>query len=197
MNRWLFQQVNSFARATPWMHGPAKWYAAYGVGLFAALLVAGWWMARRTGDVSRVARAISAGIATLIAVAVNQPIVHAVNEARPYVRLNHILVLASRSTDPSFPSDHATMAGAVAVGLWLVDRRLGVLAAVAALLMALTRVYIAAHYPADVLAGLLLGAIVAIGTWLILRGPLTLLLQAMAGTWLRPALVGAGAAHST
>jgi membrane-associated phospholipid phosphatase len=197
MNRWLFQQVNSFARATPWLHGPAKWYAAYGVGLFAALLVAGWWMARRTGDVSRVARAISAGVATLIAVAVNQPIVHAVNEARPYATLNHILVLASRSTDPSFPSDHATMAGAVAVGLWLVDRRLGVLAALAALLMALTRVYIAAHYPADVLAGLLLGAIVAIGTWLILRRPLTLLLQVMAGTWLRPALVGAGAAHST
>ena len=197
MNRWLFQQVNSFARATPWLHGPAKWYAAYGVGLFAALLVAGWWMARRTGDVSRVARAISAGIATLIAVAVNQPIVHAVNEARPYTTLSHILVLASRSTDPSFPSDHATMAGAVAVGLWLVDRRLGVLAALAALLMALTRVYIAAHYPADVLAGLLLGAIVAIGTWLILRRPLTLLLQIMAGTWLRPALVGAGAAHST
>jgi len=197
MNRWLFQQVNGFARATPWLHGPAKWYAAYGVGLFAALLVAGWWMARRTGDVSRVARAISAGIATLIAVAVNQPIVHAVNEARPYTTLNHILVLASRSTDPSFPSDHATMAGAVAVGLWLVDRRLGMLAALAAVLMALTRVYIAAHYPADVLAGLLLGAIVAIGTWLILRRPLTLLLQAIAGTWLRPALVGAGAAHST
>ena len=80
-----------------------------------------------------------------------------------------ILVLANRSTDPSFPSDHATMAGAAAVGLWIVNRRLGIVAAAAALLMAITRVYIAAHYPGDVLAGLLLGAIVAIGTWLLLR----------------------------
>lgn len=195
MNRWLFEQVNGFARATPWLHGPAEWFAAYGVGLFAVLLVAGWWIARRAGDVSRVATAIIAGGATLIAVAVNQPIVHAVHEVRPYDALHNILVLASRSTDPSFPSDHATMAGAVAVGLWLVDRRLGMLATLAALVMAFTRVYIAAHYPADVLAGLVLGGIVAIGTWLILRRPLTRLLQAIAGTRLRPVLVSAHPAH--
>ena len=33
-----------------------------------------------------------------------------------------ILVLASRSTDRRFPSDHATMAGAVAIGLFLAGR---------------------------------------------------------------------------
>jgi membrane-associated phospholipid phosphatase len=32
---------------------------------------------------------------------------------------------ATHSTDPSFPSDHATMAGAVTVGLFLGNRRLG------------------------------------------------------------------------
>jgi membrane-associated protein len=103
----------------------------------------------------------------LIAVAVNQPIVHSVHEARPYTALPHILVLADRSTDPSFPSDHATMAGAVAVGLWFVSHRLSVVAAVAAVLMAFTRVYIGAHYPADVAAGLLLGGIVAGLVWLL------------------------------
>jgi undecaprenyl-diphosphatase len=189
VNHWLFGQINAFARATPWLHAPAQAFAAYGVGLFAVLLLAGWWVARRSGRIAGVAAALCAGGATLLAVAVNQPIVHAVHEARPYATLQNIVVLAHRSTDASFPSDHATMAGAVAAGVWIVDRRLGVVAAIAAVLMAGTRVYIAAHYPADVVAGLLLGAIVAVGTWLLLRRTLTWIVSAVAATRLRPMLV--------
>ena len=70
-------------------------------------------------------RSLLAGAAVLLAVAINQPTVHAVNEPRPYTRLPHALVLVHRSVDASFPSDHATMAGAAAVGLLLVHRRLG------------------------------------------------------------------------
>lgn len=192
MNQWLFEQINAFAKATPWLHPVARAYAGYGIVLFAALLLAGWWIARRSGDVARVAAAIAAGGATLLALAVNQPIVHAVNEARPYTTLTNILVLANRSPDASFPSDHATMAGAVAVGLLIVSRRLGMVAVLAALLMAFTRVYIAAHYPADVAAGLVLGGLVAVLTWLLLRRPLTRVVGALAGTRLRPVLVTAG-----
>jgi membrane-associated phospholipid phosphatase len=78
-------------------------------------------------------------------------------------------VLATRSADFSFPSDHAVMAGAAAAALWLVSRALGVLATLAALIMAFARVYIAAHYPWDVAAGLLFGALVALVGWLLLR----------------------------
>ena len=77
-----------------------------------------------------------------------------------------VLVLATRGADFSFPSDHAVMAGAVAVGLVFVSRRLAALAAVAALAMAFARVYIAAHYPADVAVGLALGAAVAVAVYL-------------------------------
>jgi membrane-associated phospholipid phosphatase len=81
---------------------------------------------------------------------------------------------------PSFPSDHAVMAGTAATGLWLASRVLGAIAAAAAVLMAFSRVYIAAHYPWDVVAGLAFGALVALLGWLLLRAPLT------AGTgWLR------------
>jgi undecaprenyl-diphosphatase len=76
--------------------------------------------------------------------------------------------------------------------LLIVSRRLGVVAVLAAVLMAFTRVYIAAHYPADVAAGLLLGGLVAILTWLLLRRPLTYVVGALAGTRLRPVLVTAG-----
>jgi undecaprenyl-diphosphatase len=72
------------------------------------------------------------------------------------------------------------MAGAVAAGLTIAHRRLGAVAWVAALLMAFTRVYIGAHYPWDVAAGLVLGSLVAVLGWLVLRRPLTWLTA-----WLR------------
>jgi undecaprenyl-diphosphatase len=169
MNEWGFNSINRFARATPWLHGAITAYANYGIILFVTLLVAGWWIARRRGDTRMLAAVLIAGASTLLAVAVNQPIVAAVHEARPYTTHPGILVLATRSSDFSFPSDHATMAGAVVAGLWLASRRLGVIAAAAAVIMAFSRVYIAAHYPQDVIAGLALGAAIALVTYRLLH----------------------------
>ena len=65
------------------------------------------------------------------------------------------------------------MGGAVAAGLLLVRRRLGLLAALAAAVMAFARVYIGAHYPWDVLGGLAFGAVVVLLGWVLLGRPLT------------------------
>lgn len=183
----LLRAVNAFARATPWLHGLLYGYATYGVALFAVLLLAGWWTARRAGDPTRVAAAVWAGLGTIVAVGINQPIVNAVHEARPYTAVPGLLVLADRSTDFSFPSDHATMAGAVAAGLFLTRRRLlAWIATVAAVLIAFARVYIAAHYPQDVAAGLVLGAVVVLIGWVLMRTVLVALVGLVRRTPLRP-----------
>jgi membrane-associated phospholipid phosphatase len=184
----LFGAVNEFARSTRWLHAPMLAYASYGLVLFVALLLVGWWLARSRGP-RAMAAALWAGGATLLAVAVNQPLARSVHEARPYTVHPRILVLAHRSTDFSFPSDHAVMAGAVAAGLWMVSKRLGVVAAVAALVMGFARVYVAAHYPHDVVAGFALGAGVVLVGWLLLARPLTWLIELLARTPLRPLLV--------
>lgn len=170
----VLHDVNTFARHTGWLHAPALNYATYGVVLFAGLLIAGLLLAR-TRRARTLAAAGWACLAAVVAVAVNQPVGHLFHEARPYATHRHLLVLASRTSDFSFPSDHAVMAGAAAAGLFLVSRRLGVIAAAAAVLMALARVYISAHYPWDVLGGLVFGAAVTGLGWLILRIPLTAL----------------------
>jgi len=185
----LFLTVNDFARAAAWLQGPLAAFAGYGLVVFAALLVAGWWIARRNGDPARMAAALWAPLGTVLAVAVNQPIVALVHEQRPYATLTGLLVLAVPTNDPGFPSDHATMAGAVAAGLFLVNRRVGLIAALAAVLMAFSRVYIAAHYPMDVAAGLLLGAAVTLAGWALLRRVLIRAVEKLQGTRLRPLLV--------
>jgi undecaprenyl-diphosphatase len=172
-DRTLFRDVNELARGSGWLHAPVLAYASYGVVLFAGLLLVGWWVARVSCDHRRVAVALWTPLGALAALALNQPLVNAVREPRPYEVLPHLLVLTHRSADYSFPSDHAVMAGAVAAGLFLVDRRLGVVAGLAALLMAFSRVYVGAHWPGDVVVGLVLGGAVTVLGFTLLERPLT------------------------
>ncbi len=191
-----FLLINRFARRTGWLHGVMTGYAStYGLVILVLLLAAGWWLARRTGQLGVMAALVWAGLGTLVAVGVNQPIVTAVAEKRPYASIPHTLLLVSRSTDYGFPSDHATMAGAVATGLCYVNRRLGILAWVAAVLLAFSRVYVGAHYPHDVIAGLVVGAVVVVVGRLLARPALVWLLTRLVRTPLRPLLV-AGPRHT-
>src|ERR671933_2247038 len=89
----LLLDVNDLARHTPWLHGPVLGYATYGVVLFAALLLAGV-VLHRADDDRRLARAGWACVATVGAVALNQPLVSGFAEARPYTTHPDLLVLA-------------------------------------------------------------------------------------------------------
>lgn len=184
-----FLLINRFAERTHWLHGFMKLYAEDGLVLFLVLIAVGWWLARGRSDVSKLAAVWWTGLATLLAVGVNQPIVTAAHEARPYTSLPHVLVLVSRTADFAFPSDHATMAGAVATGLLFVDRRLGLTAWFAALLLAFSRVYVGAHYPHDVVVGLALGSAVVLVGRLLAQPVLAALIQRLTRTPLRPLLV--------
>ena len=175
----LMLAVNHLARATPALHGAVLAFATYGLVLFLALLLAALVVSRQRSSRDLAATGWTA-LATLLALALNQPLGHLVHEPRPYAVHPQLLRLADVTTDFSFPSDHAVMAGAVAAGLLIAHRRLGLVAAAAALLMALSRVYIAAHYPWDVVAGLLFGALVSLCGWALLRRPLV-----ATTTWLR------------
>jgi membrane-associated phospholipid phosphatase len=106
----------------------------------------------------------AAGLALLI----NQPIAHAVDRMRPYLaHPSHAHLLISRSHDPSFPSDHATGAFALALGVWLYDRALGTVLLVLGAVLAFARVYVGTHYPGDVVAGALIGMAIALALFLV------------------------------
>jgi undecaprenyl-diphosphatase len=188
----LFEHVNAFARDTPWLHAPVVAFAKYGIVLFAGLLLLSWWQARRRHDGGAMVAALWAPLGALLAIGLNQPLSTLVDRPRPFTVFPHALVLVTRSTDPTFPSDHAVMAGAVTAGVLLANRRLGLVTAALAVVMAFARVYVGAHFPADVVAGLAFGAFVTCVGYLVARRPLAWITTALADTPLRPLLVSAG-----
>jgi len=79
---------------------------------------------------------------------------------RPFVG-HEVNLLFYRPTDSSFPSNPATVGFSIATAVWLYNRRLGVLLVILATLFDLSRIYCGVHYPSDVIAGALLGALSA------------------------------------
>jgi undecaprenyl-diphosphatase len=200
LDRHLYLDVNSLSRHSGWAHGFMKAYALWaGLVVLAALAVGAWLWARQHRRLEGVVAAVLAGLSAVIALGIN----HFVSQAIARVRPCHVPSLLHKSTvilgcahDYGFPSDHATIAGALAVGLLLFDLRFGLVATVLALFLAFARVYVGVHYPADVISGLLLGAAVAIVLWVLLRRPALAVTERLARTPFR-LLIAAGATTRT
>jgi membrane-associated phospholipid phosphatase len=191
--QWL-AEINDFARDTPWLHLPMRALSSYAMVVYVVLWVGAWWIARKGASPRAMAAVVWAPIGLLVAAAVSQPIGAVVGEKRPCRTLPDITAIGKCGKGSSFPSDHAVLAGAVAVGLLLVTRRLlAWIGLLAALLIAFSRLYLGVHYPHDVLAGLLLGAAVSLAGWSVLRAVLTRFTAGLSRTPLRPLLTTAPA----
>lgn len=191
MDSSLFRWINRLANRTGWAHWFFTASAKYGVTLFALLLVVAYISGRQHGDLRTVAGSIWAAGAALVALGIGQLIGGAIDRARPYEAMTGVHLLVGRTTDFSFPSDHATVAGAVAVGLLFTNRRWGIIAAVLAVWMAFARVYVGAHYPGDVLAGIALGAAVAVAGRFVVVSLLTWIVAWLSRTAARPIVTSA------
>lgn len=81
---------------------------------------------------------------------------------RPFTTLSDVRALITQ-TGYSFPSGHATVAFAIATAVYIYYRPLGKTLFIFAFLIALSRIYVAVHYPVDVVVGAVLGCGIAVG----------------------------------
>jgi membrane-associated phospholipid phosphatase len=154
----IFHAVNAGVATREWLEDPVTALADALVPLYALATVALWLLARPYGSPRWKLASASALAAAAVALAVNQVISHLWARPRPFTDhpdLTH--VLTARTTDPSFPSDHAAAAFAIAFAVLAFSRRAGALFLVTATAIALSRIALGMHYPSDVLAGALVG----------------------------------------
>ncbi|MET8229483.1 phosphatase PAP2 family protein [Micromonospora sp. NPDC005298] len=158
-----YRDVVDAAAASP---DPLRWFVGHAtegvILLLGALLVVAA-LSRLSGGPRDRALALIAPVPTLLAYAGSEWLKTLVDEDRPCRTIGRAIIAGACPPpgDWSFPSNHATIAGALAVTTLLLSRRLGLVALPLAALAAFSRVFVGVHYPHDVAAGVLLGALVA------------------------------------
>ncbi|MFF8383736.1 phosphatase PAP2 family protein [Streptomyces kanasensis] len=212
MSQDLYRSVTDFAQDTPhWVQVFFEIGTDAGLLVFGALFVVAWWRVR-PADPRAVAVAALAPVATAFGYVVSETLKSLVDEERPCRAV--VGAVASIAECPpygdwSFPSNHSAIAGASAMALALAWRRIAWLTAPLAVLMAFSRVFVGVHYPHDVAAGLVVGALAVVLFVRVLTGPTARLVGTMrtsgssAARWLagpgpdaRVGAVAAGAERS-
>ncbi|MFF4607648.1 phosphatase PAP2 family protein [Streptomyces sp. NPDC001339] len=183
----LYRDITDLAHDAPnWLRTLADIGTEAGILLLMAVAVVGWWRAR-SGTARSVALAVLVPIATAVAYLLSEIVKSVVDEERPCRAVAGAaasIVRCPPEGDWSFPSNHSTIAAALAVGIAVAWRAACWLALPVALLTGFSRVFVGVHYPHDVAAGLALGAAVAALTAALLSRPVTNLVHRMrSGRW--------------
>ncbi|MFD7626882.1 phosphatase PAP2 family protein [Streptomyces sp. NPDC059851] len=165
----LLYDINALAR-----HAPAGVDRAvalvgdYGIPLALVLLVLWCWCGARRQDEASAAESFAAlvwaPLAAALALVANVPLRRLVARPRPFDEHSGLQVIepAFGLHGYSFVSDHATLAMALGVGLFLVRRKFGLIGIGLALVEGVCRVYLGVHYPTDVIGGYALGTAVVL-----------------------------------
>jgi undecaprenyl-diphosphatase len=163
----ILHTLNDFLYHHDAVEDPLLFYINVSEALFVATLALVFLLANgerlRSWRRAATAAVLSAGLALAVAKVISE----LVDRARPFVvDPTGVHLFSGHAADPGLPSDHATGAFAVAMAIYLRKRSWGVIALFAAALLSIGRVAIGVHFPADVLAGAVVGCAAALLLWI-------------------------------
>jgi membrane-associated phospholipid phosphatase len=155
MDTWTFLFFNFRGRHPPWLDRLMWGCTQIGNGLVSAVLALILFLAGH----HLLAYGLILGVLTLWLVV--ELVKALVRRRRPFIRLSQARIVGRRAGGRSFPSGHTSqaffmatlLAGYFHIGVWAMCLLYAI-----ALLVGITRIYVGAHYPRDVLAGAILGS---------------------------------------
>jgi len=125
--------------------------------LFAGLIIL-WFI---DGKIKK-AQVIHAIFASLVALIIAILIKHFFPTPRPFIINGEDIDVFMRPDNAAFPSQHTIVAFAIAVTIFLHDRKVGWWFLISALVIGAARVIANVHYPVDIIGGAFLGTIVSV-----------------------------------
>ena len=136
----------------------AQVFNASAIYVLVALAGSIWFFGHPGGPTRSKLAAVSAAAAGALALLINLVLSQLWFHDRPFVdHPRQTLLLVHHAADNSFPSDHASLAFAIAFAVLAFHRRLGLLLLIGAVCIGADRIFVGVHYPLDVLASLLVG----------------------------------------
>lgn len=88
---------------------------------------------------------------------------------RPFEIYDNLKPLFVTGRGDAFPSGHATFVGALATGVFLQNKKIGIIFIIGAILVAIARVLAGVHWPIDVVVGLIFGGLVSVLVGLVFK----------------------------
>jgi len=149
----LFLFFNKFTGSTPVIDDLVRLVVnEYFIPVTLALFIVFMWFSKKSQRKIVTIGALSVGLVNLTIAILNQ----FVFRPRPFDELS-VNLLFYKPTDPSFPSNAAAVAFALAISIFIVNRRIGLVAIGLSAIYSFSRFYAGVHYPTDILAGMILG----------------------------------------
>jgi len=139
----IFQQINGLADKYPYLDALGVFLAEYFIYIL--------------GGVALLLFRKNFGIAELIRLFWSRP--------RPFVE-NNVNLLIEKTSEPSFPSGHASACFALSYIVYHYNKKAGIVFFVASFLVSIARVFVGVHWPSDILGGAVVGVFAG---WIIIK----------------------------
>ncbi len=173
----IFDAINSLAGQWKILDLFGIFCAKYLIFVIAGI-VAGWWLGLHKTKTSPAwplegkRKWLAFGhlsLSVLLSILLNYILGFIKFRTRPFFAHSDTTRLVNPLSEKSFPSDHTAVALAAALAVFFYHKKLGILLMFLALLVGVARIYTGVHYPLDVLGGIVVGIVSALGVWFLVR----------------------------
>ena len=163
-NLRFFDFIYGFSHRNILLDGVGIFFAQY----LAYFLVAGFLILilNQKGTRRKIYVFCEGALAAILARGIITEVIHFFYHPRPFEALHFIALIPE--SGPSFPSGHMTFFFALALAVGYTNKKWGAAYFLLAAIMGIARIYVGVHWPLDVLGGMVIGILSAIGIhWLL------------------------------